>query len=145
MLDVEVLGAGLDPLAPSAEEIRELCQRVATRLGLSEGHVAVEFVEAERITQLNAVYRGKPAPTDVLSFPIDLAPSADASADQRAADMVNRHPPVELGDVIICPEHTVDLRQAVIHGMLHVMGMDHETDDGQMLALERELLAGAEY
>jgi ssRNA-specific RNase YbeY (16S rRNA maturation enzyme) len=47
----------------------------------------------------------------------------------------------ELGDVVICPEHAVDVREAIVHGMLHLLGMDHETDDGEMLALQRELLA----
>ena len=42
---------------------------------------------------------------------------------------------------MICPEHTADLREAIVHGMLHLLGMDHETDDGEMLALQDELLA----
>jgi probable rRNA maturation factor len=63
----------------------------------------------------------------VLSFPIDGTESAELV-------------PVELGDVVICPEHTIDLREAVVHGVLHLVGMDHETDEGQMLALQRELL-----
>jgi probable rRNA maturation factor len=46
----------------------------------------------------------------------------------------------ELGDVVICPAHTTDLREAIVHGMLHLLGMDHEADEGQMLALQRELL-----
>jgi len=46
----------------------------------------------------------------------------------------------ELGDVVICPEHTVDLREAIVHGVLHLLGMDHETDSGEMLALQGELL-----
>ena len=41
---------------------------------------------------------------------------------------------------MICPEHTEDLRAAVVHGVLHLLGMDHETDDGEMLALQAELL-----
>ena len=41
---------------------------------------------------------------------------------------------------MICPEHTVDLREAIVHGVLHLVGMDHETDDGEMLALQAELL-----
>ena len=49
--------------------------------------------------------------------------------------------PRELGDVVICPEETEDLREAVVHGVLHLAGMDHETDDGEMLALQREILA----
>jgi probable rRNA maturation factor len=47
----------------------------------------------------------------------------------------------ELGDVVICPEHTRDLREAIVHGVLHLVGMDHETDGGEMLALQAELLA----
>jgi probable rRNA maturation factor len=44
---------------------------------------------------------------------------------------------------VICPEETEDLRAAVVHGALHLAGMDHETDDGEMLALQREILSWA--
>jgi probable rRNA maturation factor len=44
--------------------------------------------------------------------------------------------------VDICAEHTTDLREAAVHGVLHLLGMDHERDRGEMLALQRELLAG---
>ena len=40
---------------------------------------------------------------------------------------------------MICPEHTADLREAVVHGALHLVGMDHETDDGEMLALQASM------
>jgi probable rRNA maturation factor len=62
----------------------------------------------------------------VLSFPVDEGgPSAG---------------PRELGDVVICPEHTEDLIEAVVHGVLHLCGYDHETDDGEMLELQRRVL-----
>ena len=48
--------------------------------------------------------------------------------------------PRELGDVVICPEHTEDLLEAVVHGVLHLTGMDHEVDDGEMLALQAEIV-----
>jgi probable rRNA maturation factor len=96
--------------------------------GIERGHLAIEYVDARRISELNRQYRGKEGPTDVLSFPID------------GTESVDRLVPVELGDVVICPEHTIDLREAVLHGVLHLLGMDHETDEGQMLALQRELL-----
>jgi probable rRNA maturation factor len=51
-----------------------------------------------------------------------------------------RDPERELGDVIICIEHTTDVREAIVHGVLHLAGMDHERDDGEMLALQREVL-----
>jgi probable rRNA maturation factor len=113
--------------APTPEEIERLCRLAGASAGVHDGHVAIEFVDAVRITRLNAEYRRHDAPTDVLSFPVDGV----ASAGTR-----------ELGDVVICPEHTIDLREAVVHGMLHLLGMDHETDEGQMLALQRELLRG---
>ena len=58
----------------------------------------------------------------MLSFPIDGAGPAPG--------------PRELGDVVICPEHTADLTEAAVHGVLHLCGYDHETDDGEMLALQ---------
>jgi probable rRNA maturation factor len=48
--------------------------------------------------------------------------------------------PRELGDVVICPEHTEDLVEAVVHGVLHLAGYDHETDDGEMLALQDRVM-----
>ena len=121
MLDVEVIGTAA--VAPA--EVERLAALAAASAGVEDGHVAVEFVDAERIAALNAQWRGKEEPTDVLSFPID--------EDEPVG-------PRELGDVVICPEHTEDLREAVVHGVLHLTGMDHETDDGEMLALQRELL-----
>ena len=44
--------------------------------------------------------------------------------------------------MVVCPEHTTDLTEAVVHGVLHLCGYDHERDDGEMLALQREVLAG---
>jgi probable rRNA maturation factor len=123
VLEVEVLGTAA--IAPA--EVERLVAISLASAGIEDGHVAVDFVDADRIRDLNREHRGKDAPTDVLSFPID---EEDAPLGPR-----------ELGDVVICPEHTEDLREAVIHGTLHLVGMDHETDDGEMLALQRELLA----
>ena len=125
MLEVEVIGDG-GPDAPPAAEAERLVALALASAGVDDGHVAIEFVGAERIASLNERHRGKPGPTDVLSFPID---AADAAVGPR-----------ELGDIVICPEHTEDVREAIVHGALHLTGMDHETDDGEMLALQAELL-----
>jgi probable rRNA maturation factor len=125
VLEVEVIGDALD-----AARVRELCALALDAADVGDGHVAVEFVEAERIAELNERFRGKPGPTDVLSFPIDELGETHGG-------------PRELGDVVICPEHTADLEEAVVHGVLHLTGMDHETDEGEMLALQAELLARA--
>jgi probable rRNA maturation factor len=146
MIDVEVFDAELsdDALLPS--EICSLCVQVAAHLGLTDGHVAVEFVDEQRIAQLNLQHRGKAGPTDVLSFPIDgvepLVHLETAHAPEAAAAEASESVPRELGDVVICAAHTSDLPEAIVHGMLHLLGMDHETDDGEMLALQRELLLG---
>jgi probable rRNA maturation factor len=126
-LDIEVLGIDLlVPDAPTALEVRELCVLALASAGIEEGHMAVEFVDADRIQTLNREYRSIDKPTDVLSFGVDE--DGDAAG------------PRELGDIVICPEHTSDLREAVVHGTLHLTGMDHEVDDGEMLALQAELM-----
>jgi probable rRNA maturation factor len=126
VLEVEVIGTA--PIA--AAEVERLAELAAASAGVDGGHLAVQFVDGEHIRDLNREHRGRDRPTDVLSFPIDEDGAPGAPDDTR-----------ELGDVVICPEHTEDLREAVIHGVLHLTGMDHETDDGEMLALQRELLS----
>jgi probable rRNA maturation factor len=132
MLDVEVFGAELAPGAPSPREVRRLCTLATTAVGVEEGHLAIEYVDERRIAQLNAEHRRKDGPTDVLSFPIDGVFGRGGGGGD-----VER----ELGDVVICPAHTSDLREAIVHGVLHLVGFDHETDNGEMLALQVELLA----
>jgi probable rRNA maturation factor len=138
MLEIEVIG--IDQVAPEGEravglmvptaaEVERLCALAIASAGIEDGHVAIEFVGADRIQALNREHRDRDEPTDVLSFAVD---GDGASAGPR-----------ELGDIVICPEHTEDLREAVIHGALHLTGMDHETDDGEMLALQAELLRWA--
>jgi probable rRNA maturation factor len=121
VLDVDVIGAGL----PAAKVV-EACSLAAASAGIEDGHLAVQFVDAARIAELNDAHRGKEGPTDVLSFPVDENGSPVG--------------PRELGDVVICPEHTEDLLEAVVHGVLHLTGMDHETDDGEMLAVQAEIM-----
>jgi probable rRNA maturation factor len=125
VLEVEVIGEG-GPEAPPPAEVERLVGIAFGSAGVDEGHVAIEYVGPDRIASLNQEFRGKAGPTDVLSFPVDgEAPAAG---------------PRELGDIVICPAHTTDLREAVVHGALHLTGMDHETDEGEMLALQAELL-----
>jgi probable rRNA maturation factor len=138
VLEVDVIGA--DAVAPGAledeiegpttAEVEELCALALASAGLTEGHLAVEFVSEGRIRELNLEYRQLDEPTDVLSFSVD--------EDGPAAG------PRELGDIVICPEQTADLREAIVHGALHLSGMDHETDEGEMLALQAELMSWIE-
>ena len=108
----------------------ELRPAVATALelaGVDDGHVSVLLVEAEAIRDLNRSHRGLDRATDVLAFPVDGAERTPG--------------PRELGDVVICAQEAADVREAAIHGVLHLCGYDHEADEGEMLALQRTVLA----
>jgi probable rRNA maturation factor len=138
VLEVDVIGAEAvapggsddDLEGPTTAEVEELCALALASAGLNEGHLAVEFVSERRIRELNLEYRQLDEPTDVLSFAVD--------EDGPVAG------PRELGDIVICPEQTEDLREAIVHGALHLSGMDHETDEGEMLALQAELMSWIE-
>jgi probable rRNA maturation factor len=115
-------------LADVPAELRRPVAAALEAAGVAEGHLAVEIVDAARIRELNRVHRGRDAPTDVLAFPID---SAGATPGPR-----------ELGDVAVCPEHCAEVTEAVVHGVLHLCGYDHEADGGEMLALQARVLRG---
>jgi probable rRNA maturation factor len=126
-LEFEVIGVEmLDADRPTVGELRTLVELALASAGIGDGHLAVQFVDADRIRELNRDFRDKDTPTDVLSFGVD--------EDEEPLG------PRELGDIFICPEYTADIREAVVHGTLHLTGMDHETDEGEMLALQDELL-----
>ena len=100
--------------------------------GVDEGEVGVIFVDEQRIAELNATYRGKPSATDVLSFPID------------GTEQVPDGLPRQLGDLVVCPAvataEGTPIATLLVHGALHLVGYDHEADDGEMLARQRVLL-----
>jgi probable rRNA maturation factor len=108
------------------DELRDPARAALNAAGVDAGHLSIEFVSEERIRELNRDHRGRDRPTDVLAFPID-----------GAGEEVG---PRELGDVVICPEHSSDVREAAVHGVLHLCGYDHERDDGEMLALQDEIM-----
>jgi probable rRNA maturation factor len=109
-------------------ELRDAVAAALTAAGVADGHLAVELVDAVRMQELNREHRGQDAPTDVLAFPLDGAgPTAG---------------PRELGDVAICSEYCTDVVEAAVHGTLHLCGMDHEVDDGEMLALQERVIGG---
>ena len=115
-------------LGDVAEGLRAPVSAALAAAGVEDGHLAVEIVDAQRIRELNREHRGKDEPTDVLAFPVDGAgPTAG---------------PRELGDVAICPEHCSDVTEAAVHGVLHLCGYDHESDDGEMLDLQAKVVAG---
>ena len=123
MIEVELNG-GAD------RRLEAVVTQTLAVVGVADGHVAVSFVEEPEMRRLNHEYRARDEPTDVLSFPVDGAGGVAG--------------PRELGDVVICPEQTADVAEAVVHGVLHLCGYDHETDDGEMLALQDRVMDSLE-
>ncbi len=118
------MSADLEDVEPG---LRDAVGATLDAVGVSDGHLALELVGSERIRELNRTHRGRDRATDVLSFPIDGGGAVDVG-------------PRELGDIMICPEHTTDLDEAAVHGVLHLCGYDHETDGGEMLELQERVL-----
>ncbi len=110
--------------------------RALVAAGLTEAEVSVVLTDDERIRAINLAWRGKDAATDVLSFPQDdplvlgdIVVSLDTA--RRAAE--------ELGHDVL-----VEVRVLLVHGLCHLLGYDHETDEeaAEMRALEARLLDG---
>jgi probable rRNA maturation factor len=111
-------------------------------LALVRGRLTVCFVDDLEIARLNKKFRGKPKPTDVLSF---------SANGVNGTGFPRNHRDNYLGDIAISPEtakrnaqrdgRTLDdeLRVLILHGVLHLMGHDHETDSGQMERKEMRL------
>ncbi len=137
----------------------ELARAVLAARGVKgEAEVSLLFVDEDSIAALNAQFLGKEGPTDVLSFPIEDEPSSTGrSPDPGGSGPGSSAEPEELmllGDVVICPsvaarnavDHEVTLDDEVallvVHGLLHLLGMDHENEAEaeRMEALEQQLL-----
>lgn len=144
MTEVEVTGMAIPRF--SRREIAEFTRTVLLtlekldRLEHAIGEVSIAFVDDEQMTELNDKFRRKTKTTDVLTFPAD-----DSYGDPSAAD---GRP---LGDIVICVDQAkrqavdekhslaTEIRYLILHGVLHALGYDHETDDGEMNALEVDL------
>jgi len=116
--------------------LRGLALEVLKRVGVEQGELVVFLCDDRTMQRLNSYFRQKEQPTDVLSFPAhELLPEGG----------------VHLGDIAISLEtaarqaaqadHSLERELGVllIHGILHVCGFDHETDNGEMEAREAEL------
>ncbi len=120
---------------------------VLVERGVRRGELSLTFVDEDSMTELNRRHLGGDGPTDVLAFPLDAEVGAGPELDGAM--------PVLLGDVVVCPAEAArnagarsvatddELALLVVHGVLHVLGMDHaEPDEAEaMQAAERELLA----
>jgi probable rRNA maturation factor len=137
----------------------DLARRVLEARGVKgDTEVSLLFVDEESIAALNEQFLGTQGPTDVLSFPIEDEPGAPGRSPDSGGTGPGVAPELEqlmlLGDVVVCPavaarqaiEHGVsfddEVALLVVHGLLHLLGMDHQDDAEaeRMEALEQELL-----
>ena len=105
--------------------------RALRAIGKSEASATIAFVSNKRIRELNRQFRGIDKATDVLSFPAeeesnlgDVAVSVETAADQAKENGLSFED---------------EIAQLILHGLLHLSGYDHETDDGEMNRLELRL------
>jgi probable rRNA maturation factor len=127
--------------------LESFLRRAKHELGLQEAALTVCLVSDAEIARMNETFRKKKGPTDVLSFP--------AVARRKPVRLLRRSPAVtpgeSLGDIAISPatarryakkngrKLSSELRVLILHGVLHLLGYDHETDRGEMDRVERKL------
>lgn len=120
--------------------------RVKLELGLRQESVAIRLVNDAEMARLNETYRNKKGTTDVLSFPVEER--------RRPSNLRHRLKKVrdaQLGDIAISPvvarrnakrsrrKLTEEIQILILHGILHLLGYDHETDRGEMEQVELRL------
>jgi probable rRNA maturation factor len=139
MIEVEVEDTAWSASIADVEAVATRAAKAA--LGVATGAVTVLLSDDETVRELNARFRGKDRPTNVLSFPAAAIPGADIQP---------------LGDIVlgfgVCADEaraqgkslSDHLAHLTVHGVLHLLGRDHEDDveAEAMEAEEREILAG---
>jgi probable rRNA maturation factor len=114
------------------EGLRGLARDTLRGEGIERAELSVSFVEAAEIAELHERFMDAPGPTDVLSFPLDDVDEDDARL---------------LGDVVIAPaeaarnnpdDPVAELRLLLVHGILHLLGYDHEEDGARIRMWERQ-------
>ncbi|MGH9715662.1 MAG: rRNA maturation RNase YbeY [Candidatus Acidiferrales bacterium] len=146
-------------------ELEQFLARARHALRLPAGSLSVALVTNAAIAKWNHAYRHKAGPTDVLSFPAEAEPESGRRSIHRfkrgrSEDKAGRtrdyasdtgRPLFYFGDIAIAPAvarrnarrfrrtFSQEMRILILHGMLHLMGYDHETDTGQMERRERRL------
>jgi rRNA maturation RNase YbeY len=130
----------------AARPLREFLRKTQRELKIAGSEITVAFVSDADIARWNQAYRRKKGPTDVLSFPATAGAGRNFSAKKNGAKA-----PEILGDIAIAPETAkryarkngrslhAEIRVLMLHGVLHLMGYDHESDNGQMNRIEQRL------
>jgi len=134
--------------------LQEFLRKTQRELKIVNSEITIAFVSQAEIARWNEAYRRKKGPTDVLSFPATAGASHGAPVLPKAyscSPLATRHSPLFLGDIAIAPETakryaqkngrtlSSEIRVLMLHGVLHLMGYDHESDQGQMNRIEQKL------
>lgn len=160
-MDAQVFAAD-EQTAQPVETMRwiRLAEAVLSDQGVGDAEVSILFVDETAMSDLNKRFLGRDGPTDVLAFPIDEDPgeggrSPDSGGSGPGCNAEPSEAPSLLGDVVICPEmayrnapehagtYEDEIALLIVHGLLHLMGMDHDDDEEAeaMEAREKDLLA----
>ena len=127
--------------------LEEFLKNIVEEIGLGPESVAVRLIGDGEMARLNERYRKKKGPTDVLSFPV----AVDSKRPGTLAKQVRRARGKFLGDIAIAPKVArrnakllgrglaEELKVLILHGVLHLLGYDHETDRGEMERIEMRL------
>jgi probable rRNA maturation factor len=141
-------------IALAIRPLSDFLERAQRELGFPESSVTVRVISDSAMAQLNRRFRGKSEPTDVLSFPADAIRQRRSLPRRLKRGTPNRDGAGDadyIGDIALSPETArrnarlysrslpKELRILVLHGLIHLAGFDHETDEGQMERLERRL------
>jgi probable rRNA maturation factor len=116
--------------------LRTLARDALRGEGIERAELSVSFVEAAEMAELHERFMDEPGPTDVLSFPLDDVDEAEGRESVRL-----------LGDVVVAPSEAernnpgdpeAELRLLLVHGILHLLGYDHDEEDARIRMWERQ-------
>jgi probable rRNA maturation factor len=140
-----VLMSNRQRAALDEEGLRSLARDTLRGEGVDRAELSVSFVETGEIEELHERFMDEPGPTDVLSFPLEEAegPAKDGAKDGAKDEDGTRH----LGDVVVAPAEAErnnpadpdgEVRLLLVHGILHLLGYDHEEEDARTRMWERQ-------
>jgi probable rRNA maturation factor len=124
-----------------SRSVESFCSGLLQKLGKTGWALSVTFVGPKAMQAINHTFRGRDYPTDVLSF-------------HYPGETVDGIP--FLGEIVVAPEVAwararssgsgeQEVRKLIVHGILHLMGYDHETDQGEMNRLQARIIRSPEF
>lgn len=123
----------------STDNIRQKTKQILSGLGCNAHELSVVITDDSEIHRLNKTYRGLDRPTNVLSFPMQEGQFSDINPGLLGDVVISCETAEKEADTagITLPER---ISQLLVHGVLHLVGFDHETDSGRAEAMEKKSL-----